>query len=495
MPLPLSGSRGRMTSRTKEKDWNESDNDSDTEKAEDDSSTAGLGINFYDHRGNSRRSIIVPRTSNGTSPVILTEHKEGGEKEEAREGLTDESSGYEALAVLSQQAKTNTTNGRTPKAQQSQQQLRTKIQQQIPQQSPSFTSSTCSSKELELALQTPKLLAPLVDPDWDHDSPIDLIEEYLEKHYRDQAETFVRIASREIPVRALSGGRAVSCSRRDPSAHLSALGLGTASTVETPSTVGGRAVSVSSSSNDETDIDISSILHEDANEDKSINLGDSPTFCELRHVQQSPPTVTQARNTSTGNTSSPPIPFKPPSRVQEAIRKLSNQHGGTNTSNSGFSPLVSISSPSVTTATTPSTSTPTLKSRGTAIARIPLHSKPTILKRGSRPTSSSTAISTSTATRTSQPVRGPEYFTNEERHKIATLVFSTERNCEKHTNCKDCIDLEFAYYENKFLPRNMDPEQRQKIINNNRSLRNIKNVRLLILLVSWKLNSSWGIAG
>jgi hypothetical protein len=36
--------------------------------------------------------------------------------------------------------------------------------------------------------------------------------------------------------------------------------------------------------------------------------------------------------------------------------------------------------------------------------------------------------------------------------------------------------LEYAYFENKTMPTSMPPEERQKIINNNRSLRNIKNV-------------------
>ena len=69
------------------------------------------------------------------------------------------------------------------------------------------------------------------------------------------------------------------------------------------------------------------------------------------------------------------------------------------------------------------------------------------------------------------------HFTSQERQAIAELVHINPRECDLHPNCTDCHNLEYAYFENKTMPTSMPPEERQKIINNNRSLRNIKNVR------------------
>ncbi|KAH8654472.1 hypothetical protein BGZ60DRAFT_532841 [Tricladium varicosporioides] len=71
--------------------------------------------------------------------------------------------------------------------------------------------------------------------------------------------------------------------------------------------------------------------------------------------------------------------------------------------------------------------------------------------------------------------RGPFYFTKEEREAIIELVLSNPHSCEKHSNCTDCREIEYSLIENKAMPTSMPPEERQKIINNNRSLRNIKN--------------------
>lgn len=71
--------------------------------------------------------------------------------------------------------------------------------------------------------------------------------------------------------------------------------------------------------------------------------------------------------------------------------------------------------------------------------------------------------------------RGPLYFTLQEREAISELVYQKEYNCG-HDNCKECIDREYAYHENRVMPTSMAPEERQKIIANNRSIRNIKNV-------------------
>jgi hypothetical protein len=83
---------------------------------------------------------------------------------------------------------------------------------------------------------------------------------------------------------------------------------------------------------------------------------------------------------------------------------------------------------------------------------------------------------------TKEVVRGPLYFTEEERQHftriaLANVALANKEGC-KHTDgtCQQCIDFEYAYLENKAMPTSIPPEERQKIINNNRSLRNIKNV-------------------
>jgi len=189
------------------------------------------------------------------------------------------------------------------------------------------------------------------------------------------------------------------------------------------------------------------------------------TNLQLRKGQQ--PVLTR----STSRSSSLSIPVQPASKIQRASN-LRQQRTG-----SGFSPSISLPSRSPSSPSTLGTSPFAVRHPGSTL-RIPLHltSEPTIVKRPSRPSSTTTpTTSKSKSHPSSQVTRGPEYFTEEERLHITRLVHAASRNCEKHTNCTSCIDLEFAYYENKFLPHTMDPEQRQKIINNNRSLRNIKN--------------------
>ncbi|KAJ8067094.1 hypothetical protein OCU04_004472 [Sclerotinia nivalis] len=95
------------------------------------------------------------------------------------------------------------------------------------------------------------------------------------------------------------------------------------------------------------------------------------------------------------------------------------------------------------------------------IYRIP--SSPTIAKRTSR-------------TKPSKPQRGELYFFEHERQKIEQLVAqSKNRNCTNHQNCTDCIEKEYAYYENRIMSTSMPPERRQQIMKANRSIRNIKN--------------------
>lgn len=73
--------------------------------------------------------------------------------------------------------------------------------------------------------------------------------------------------------------------------------------------------------------------------------------------------------------------------------------------------------------------------------------------------------------------RGAFYFTEHERQFIDQLVHAEPRGCEKHPNCTECYNKEYAYIENKIMPTSIPPEERNRIISNNRSLRNIKNVR------------------
>lgn len=96
---------------------------------------------------------------------------------------------------------------------------------------------------------------------------------------------------------------------------------------------------------------------------------------------------------------------------------------------------------------------------------------PRVPKR-SRPTVTSAAQDQETQKRSSFL-----YFTPAERQAIADLVHAEPSVCKHpHTNCTDCLNLEFAFHENKAMPTSMPPDERQRIINNNRSLRNIKNV-------------------
>ncbi|KAG9247126.1 hypothetical protein BJ878DRAFT_539588 [Calycina marina] len=67
------------------------------------------------------------------------------------------------------------------------------------------------------------------------------------------------------------------------------------------------------------------------------------------------------------------------------------------------------------------------------------------------------------------------YFTHTKLHDIGQKVPSTTYNCTKHQDCTDCRNIEYAYPENKTMSTFMLPEERNKIIGNNRSLRNIKN--------------------
>jgi len=67
------------------------------------------------------------------------------------------------------------------------------------------------------------------------------------------------------------------------------------------------------------------------------------------------------------------------------------------------------------------------------------------------------------------------YFTSEEHELIDTLVDEKKYDCKGHDNCTDCRNIEYAYHQNKIMNTAIPPEERAKVINNNRSLRTIKN--------------------
>ncbi|KAG4033605.1 hypothetical protein MFRU_004g01090 [Monilinia fructicola] len=122
---------------------------------------------------------------------------------------------------------------------------------------------------------------------------------------------------------------------------------------------------------------------------------------------------------------------------------FSHQHSKTREENSGLTPETLIETPSA------------LNSK---LYRMP--ASPTIVKRSSR----------------SKPQRDELYFFPYERQRIEQLVEqSKNRNCTNHQNCTDCIEKEYAYYENKIMSASIPPERRQQIMKANRSIRNIKN--------------------
>ncbi|RDW80087.1 hypothetical protein BP6252_04725 [Coleophoma cylindrospora] len=71
--------------------------------------------------------------------------------------------------------------------------------------------------------------------------------------------------------------------------------------------------------------------------------------------------------------------------------------------------------------------------------------------------------------------KSPVYFTRAEQDLIAAQVEARRPFCDHYDNCITCLNKEFAYLENKIMSTSMDPDTRQQIINNNRSLRTIKN--------------------
>ncbi|KAH8601367.1 hypothetical protein B0O99DRAFT_255371 [Bisporella sp. PMI_857] len=67
------------------------------------------------------------------------------------------------------------------------------------------------------------------------------------------------------------------------------------------------------------------------------------------------------------------------------------------------------------------------------------------------------------------------FFTQKERLEIEEKVTAKIYNCTDHENCTDCKSIEYAYHESVIMAASIPPQERNKIIANNRCLRNIKN--------------------
>lgn len=80
------------------------------------------------------------------------------------------------------------------------------------------------------------------------------------------------------------------------------------------------------------------------------------------------------------------------------------------------------------------------------------------------------------------------YFTNQQEAEIERKVYSKKHSCERHENCTDCTNVEFAYWENLKMSTSIPADERQKIIANNKSLRTIKNVSLVT--IPWRGSST-----
>src|SRR6266536_3258557 len=102
------------------------------------------------------------------------------------------------------------------------------------------------------------------------------------------------------------------------------------------------------------------------------------------------------------------------------------------------------------------------------VYRLPKNGSPVVLKRVQRNQRSLIP----------EPAqRGPLYFTNDERQAFTEEVNAKYPGCDRHgEDCAVCRDIEYAYLEDKLIGTTMSPEDRQKIIANNRALRNIRNV-------------------
>lgn len=431
-PSPLSANHDARPSQTASSQSPPETGDDDSHASD---SSGGLGINFYNHGGSGRRSTRV----------------------DTREA--NEQADYEATAVLSQlnsvpksdpgASAIHTPKPPPPPPPQPKPTPTPKLKpkptpKHIPLDSP---SSIYSSGE-----GTPRLASfdAQLEPEL-RKSPSVLLDELLEENLRGRAEDFVRIASRGTPVRVLSTAAAhtprSSGGGRSASAPLQLLvyqglgigGAGAARVLET-----GHLDTLTSPRPDNLSL--------------NLNLNHNHPHSQFRPLNTSSPQRSRLR----GSINLPLVAAVSRPRNQ-SVSELNTSHlRGSGFSphhrNRNSSPLQSPDSPGF------AFSASAFKNR----LRIPIHSKPSPVQVQQR----------RDRTLTLSAIRGPAWFTPEERQLITELVFAADVSCAHHVNCRTCVEQAFAYHENNALPETMDPEQRQKIINQNRSLRNIKNVRL-----------------
>lgn len=245
--------------------------------------------------------------------------------------------------------------------------------------------------------------------------PLDIIDDFLEDNYRGQAETFNSISNRSSSVHARSISRSTSTvghSHRSPYLAVRCATT-TPSSYETPTRTGRSDIN----------LNLETSQQRSATWQNPVNKGFSE--CKYNHG----PTPTPTHRTPSGRT------------IIEPYRE---------TSTSGLSPAL------------PGTGTPH-HTYGHRIYQVPADS-PIIVKRQHRQQHPTRAE------------RGLFYFTEDENIAIQEEVNSAYYSCGKHEHCTDCRETAYSFLENKAMPTSMPPEERQKVINNNRSLRNIKNV-------------------
>jgi hypothetical protein len=330
-------------------------------------SEAGLGINFYDHKGVKKREVVT--------------------KEEAEQVL------HEAIALKVAASPSLSSVYSPPRL-------------SSPGYSSGITLSGSSSGsplftiDSKFKLSTSSSPSPLFD--LKSKSPLPLIDELLEENYRGQAESFVASAKR-----TLSGKRSVSSPLWTPST----------ATFDHPTPT--RQSSRTSSS----------LVSKQRADPRSLN-----NFNRSRNS-------TPLNNENTIILESYRIPTKKATSDSPLESPNSPQKPGHCTY--GYRILT----------------VPTLSPRAHRDLWIYRRPYPTVAP-------------------DSQRRSKYLYFTARERQAIADLVHAKPLVCEHHSNCTDCLNLEFAFQENKVMPTSMPPDERQRIINNNRSLRNIKNVSI-----------------
>lgn len=251
------------------------------------------------------------------------------------------------------------------------------------------------------------------------------LEDVLEENYRDQAEDFVHQNSRASSVRSASIPGGSNCSNGSSSIR----------SISRSSVQGGQPLFYTPTRPSRA----GESLAERLTGVRTPSIAQTPRSLSTTQLSRTPskdyfePYHSRSVGTNGGpRTPGTPVPASPFSTHGDRIRKLLDD-----------GPYIYV----------PKTS----RTRGTRSPTTPYHYPSIDLK--------------------TKPRDLIFYFREEEKEAIAALVHKKQPNCEKHIYCTDCLNIEFAYYEYKVMPSDITPEARNKIISNNRALRNIKNVR------------------